>query len=79
MISLNEKYNIPFLSSWVGSNGDEYLALKIEHAFKKDKVPIIAYAKVLNDENREYFIKNNIKNFFVCTVEHFRINFTVSK
>ena len=74
--SLNDKYDIPFGSEWKHKDGGIYMVLLIEHAFKKSKIPIVSYLKILSDEEREYYINNNIKNQFVRTVEHFKNSFT---
>ena len=74
--SLNDKYGIPFTSEWKDKDGGIYMVLLVEHAFKKSKIPIVSYLKILSDEEREYYINNNIKNQFVRTVEHFKNSFT---
>lgn len=71
--SLNEKFEIPFLSEWVDKEGREVTAMKIEYAFKRIcDIPIVAYVKILNDDEKLELIKNQRVNLFIKTVIDFK-------
>jgi hypothetical protein len=71
--SLNEKYNIPFLSEWKDKDGNTYTAFKIEYSFKKIcSIPIVAYTQTLTDEQKIEMIKNQRINMFIKTVVDFK-------
>lgn len=74
--SLNDKYEIPFLSEWKHKDGGIYTALKIEHSFGKScKIPIVFYVKQLSLIERKEWAEKGISNGFVRTVEHFKRSF----
>lgn len=74
--SLNEKYDIPFLSEWKHKDGGIYTALKVEHSFKGIcGVPIVAYMKRLTKEEAIEWQEKGILNFFIRTVFHFKDSF----
>lgn len=70
--SLNEKYEIPFLSEWKDENGNRVTAMLVSHSFRYIKIPVVAYVKILNYEEKQYFIDNQIANMFVLTVAEFK-------
>ena len=75
--SLNEKYDIPFLSEWKHKDGGVYTALVLKHITldKTYKIPVVLYSKNLTDEEKIYFYENKIVNQFVMTVEQFKNSF----
>jgi hypothetical protein len=76
--SLNEKYEIPFLSEWEHKDGGVYIAFKIEHSFKHIcNIPVVAYKKLLTKAEEKEWSKIGRLNFFVRTVPHFLESFTI--
>uniref|UniRef100_UPI00404872BB hypothetical protein n=1 Tax=Aliarcobacter sp. TaxID=2321116 RepID=UPI00404872BB len=69
---LNEKYEIPFLSEWEDKNENKVTAMLVAHSFRNMKIPVVGYVKTLNDEQKQYFVDNQIANIFVLTVAEFK-------
>ena len=76
--SLNDKYEIPFLSEWKHKDGGIYTAFVLKHLTldKTYKIPVVLYSKNLTDEEKIHFRENRVMNQFVRTVEHFKSSFT---
>lgn len=75
-ISLNQKYDIPFLSEWKDKEGNIYTAFKIEYAFRNIcNIPIVAYTQQLSDKQKIEMIKNQRINMFIKTVVDFKDTF----
>lgn len=75
-ISLNQKYDIPFLSERKDKEGNIYTAFKIEYAFRKIcNIPIVAYTQRLSDKQKIEMIKNQRINMFIKTVVDFKDTF----
>lgn len=70
--SLNERYGIPFLSYWKDKDNNEVTAFLVSHSFRDLKIPVVAYVKTLDEEQKQYFIDNKIMNTFVITVAEFK-------
>ena len=70
--SLNEKYEIPFLSEWKDKSKNKVTAMLVAHSFRDIKIPVVAFVKTLNNEEKQYFIDNQIANIFVLTVAEFK-------
>ena len=77
--SLNEKYNIPFLSNWKDNDGKSVTVLLINHCFGRSRVPVVAYIKNLDENEKKYFIENKIANQFVMTVAEFKRTYSEEK
>ena len=79
--SLNDKYEIPFLSEWKHKDGGIYTVLVLKHLTldRTYKIPVVLYSKNLTDEEKIHFRENRIMNQFVRTVEHFKSSFTHEK
>lgn len=76
--SLNEKYNIPFLSEWKDNQGNRYTALKIEYSFRNIcNIPIVAYTQILTEEQRLEMLKKERINMFIKTVIDFKDSFEI--
>ncbi len=74
--SLNERYEIPYLSEWEHKDGGIYTALKVEHSFINNKnTAIVFYIKRLNPTESKQWADEGITNCFVRTVEHFKRSF----
>lgn len=70
--SLNDKYEIPFLSEWKNENNERVTALLITHCFKDIKLPVIAYTKLLDEDTRMEYRDKQIVNFYALTVYEFK-------
>ena len=71
--SLNEKYNIPFLSEWKDKDGNIFTAMKIEYAFRNIcSIPIVAYMQRLTEEEALELAKKQRVNMFIKTVIDFK-------
>ena len=78
--SLNEKYNIPFLSEWEDGQGNRYTALKIEYSFRHIcNIPIVAYTQILTEKQAIELLRKERANIFVKTVIDFTDNFKLIK
>ena len=75
--SLNDKYEIPFGSTWKHKDGGTYTALTISHTFGASKIPTVCYFKNLEEQERKEWRENGIHNQFVKTVNHFKNSFTM--